>query len=213
MFTGLIETVGKVTRVTPGSGSTRISVAGPLSGEEIRPGESIAVDGVCLTAVVCRADGFDADAVAETLARTTLGKLRAGQRVNLERALRVGDRIGGHLVQGHVDGMVAVSRIKRSGDDHRVEVQLPSGLRRYVAMKGSVALHGVSLTVSAVTGSGFEVALVPQTLGQTTLGKLRTGDRLNLEVDVVSRYLERLSSHPDSGWAGSRGPGKAGQDR
>ena len=199
MFTGLIEAVGKVTRVAPGAGSSRLSIRGSLSGEELRLGESIAVDGVCLTAVVCREDGFDADAVSETLSRTTLGKLRAGRGVHLERALRLGDRMGGHLVQGHVDGIVAVTRIQRSGDDHRVQVQVPRELRRYVAMKGSVALHGVSLTVSALTGIGFEVALVPQTLAQTMLGKLKTGDRLNLEVDLVSRYLERLTQGPETG--------------
>jgi len=192
MFTGLIETVGRVVELRPEAGLARLSVTSTLPPEELSRGESVAVDGVCLTVVDCAGDRFRADVVAETLARSTLGRLRPGSRVNLERALRVGDRLGGHWVQGHVDGTVRVAAVRHSGADHRVTLDLPAELRRYVALKGSVALDGVSLTVSGLAGGRVEVALIPETLERTTLGDLRAGDRLNVEVDLLARYLERL---------------------
>jgi riboflavin synthase len=152
---------------------------------------------VCLTVVERRGERFWADAVAETLSRSTLGRARPGQRVNLERALRLGARLGGHLVQGHVDATAPVVDVRRRGDDHRLRVALPPGLRRYAALKGSIALHGVSLTVAALGEDWLEVALVPETLGRTTLGDLRPGDPVNVEVDLVARYLERLAGYPD----------------
>jgi riboflavin synthase len=194
MFTGLIETVGRLADVRPGRGLSRLAVASPLPVEELTRGESVAINGVCLTVVGSEGDRFRVEAVAETLARTTLGGLRAGARVNLERALRVGDRLGGHWVQGHVDGTVRVSEVRRAGGDHRVWLDLPAPLRRYVALKGSVALDGVSLTVSGLAGERFEVALIPETLERTTLSALRPGDRLNVEVDLLARYLERLGT-------------------
>ena len=147
-----------------------------------------------MTVALRRRDRFFADVVAETLTRSTLKKLRPGARVNLERAMQVGDRLGGHFVSGHVDGTVAVQRIQKRGNDWRLRLGLPGTLARYVASKGSVALDGVSLTVAALDATGFEIALVPHTLEQTTLGGLRTGDELNLEVDLLARYLERLLS-------------------
>jgi len=192
MFTGLIETVGRVKRVVPGAGATRLGIESGLPVEAMRDGESVAVDGVCLT--VARRSGkiFEADAVAETLLRTTLGALRAGDPVHLERALAVGDRLGGHLVQGHVDAVAKVLRLRRGGGDVRLSVALPASLRGFVATKGSIALHGVSLTVSAVTSRSFEIALIPETLARSTFGDLRPGDGLNVEVDLVARYLEAL---------------------
>jgi riboflavin synthase len=192
LFTGLIEAVGKVVEVSPGRGSSRIAISSSLPVAEIRDGESISVDGVCLTVSNRRRNRFFADVVAETLSRSTLGKLRPGTRVNLERSMQVGDRLGGHFVSGHVDATVEVKRFQKRGNDCRLRLGLPAGLARYVAPKGSVALDGVSLTVASLEASTFEIALVPHTLEQTTLGGLRAGDELNLEVDLLARYLERL---------------------
>ena len=197
MFTGLVETVGKVIEVSPRRGSSRIGISSPLPAAELRDGDSVSVDGVCLTVAERRRDRFLADVVAETLARSTLGKLRAGDRVNLERSVRVGDRLGGHIVSGHVDDTVEVLRFQKRGDDCRLRLELPVELARYVAPKGSVALQGVSLTVASLDSTSFEIALVPHTLEQTTLGGLRAGARLNLEVDLLSRYLERLLNRQD----------------
>jgi riboflavin synthase len=194
VFTGLIEAVGKVVEVSPGRGSSRIAISSPLPVAELRDGDSISVDGVCLTVSNRRGDRFFADVVAETLSRSTLGKLRPRSRVNLERSLQVGDRLGGHFVSGHVDDTVEVKRVQTRGNDWRLRLGLPAALARYVAPKGSVALDGVSLTVASLDHTGFEVALVPHTLEQTTLGALRPGDKLNLEVDLLARYLERLLS-------------------
>lgn len=194
MFTGLIECVGNVVERRAGRGSARLVVESPLPEAEMRHGESIAVDGACLTVAAFGGGRFEADVVEETLTRTTLGSARAGKRVNLERSLRLGDRLGGHLVQGHVDAVAAVVSLTRRGDDVRLRLAAPSALRRYVASKGSVALNGVSLTVSRVAGSTFEVALIPATLAGTNLGALRAGSGVNVEVDLVARYLERLAA-------------------
>ncbi|HXV74916.1 MAG TPA: riboflavin synthase [Candidatus Polarisedimenticolaceae bacterium] len=192
MFSGLIEAVGRVTDVAPRHGATRIGIESSLPAAELVDGESIAVDGVCLTVAERRTDRFLADVVAETLARTTLGRLRPGDPVNLERSLRLGDRVGGHLVLGHVDGTVRVRAVRRRGDDYRMRIDLPAALAPYVPYKGSVALQGVSLTVAGVGRGGFEVALVPHTLEWTTLGRFRAGETMNFEVDLLARYLERL---------------------
>jgi riboflavin synthase len=202
VFTGLIEAVGRVAELGPRRGSTRIGIECPPLLERMERGDSVAVDGACLTVVGLTSDRFLADVVAETLARTTLGRLRPGHRVNLERALRVGDRLGGHLVQGHVDGVARVLEIRRRGDDHRVRLELTEAVRRYVAFKGSVTLHGVSLTVAAVDARSFEVAMIPETSARTTLGRIRVGDLLNVEVDLLARYLERLTA--ESGSRGNR---------
>jgi riboflavin synthase len=199
MFTGLIEGMGRVIEVEPRRGSSGYAIEPDRPMEGLAEGESIAVDGVCLTVAGLRGNGFLMDAIAETLSRTTLGELAPGSRVNLERALRLGDRLGGHLVQGHVDGTAAVTEIRRDGDDHRVRIDLPAELERLVAFKGSIALAGVSLTVSELGPSWFEVALIPVTLAVTTLGALRVGTRLNVEVDLLARYLERLAGQDRDG--------------
>jgi riboflavin synthase len=199
MFTGLIEGMGRVIAVEPRRGSSGYAIEPDRPMEGLAEGESIAVDGVCLTVAGLRGNGFLMDAIAETLSRTTLGELTPGSRVNLERALRLGDRLGGHLVQGHVDGTAAVTEIRRDGDDHRVRIDLPAELERFVAFKGSIALAGVSLTVSELGPSWFEVALIPVTLAVTTLGALRVGTRLNVEVDLLARYLERLAGQDRDG--------------
>ena len=192
MFTGLIEGMGRVRAVAPAPGLSRLTVDTPFPAGELALGESVAVDGVCLTVTACTPAGFAVDAVAETLHRTTLGGLGPDDPVNLERALRVGDRLGGHLVQGHVDGTAAVRELSRRGGDVRLVVELPEALRPYVALKGSIALSGVSLTVASVEAETFAVALIPETLARTTLGRAAPGVRLNVEVDLLARYLEGL---------------------
>jgi len=209
MFTGLIQDVGKVVETSPRRGSVRLGIASALPVPEMADGESVAVDGACLTVTQRRGNRFYADVVAETLARTTLGRLRPGHRVNLERALRLGDPLGGHLVLGHVDDTVRVAGLARQGNDVRLRLTLTPAIRRYVAIKGSVALQGVSLTVSALDREGFEVALVPHTLGRTTLGDLRVGDPLNVEVDLLARYLERITGEGGPSRPGPEGAGGA----
>ena len=192
MFTGLIESLGRVRRVLPRSGSTRLAIETDGSTASWRDGESVAVDGVCLSVAGRSGKTFEADAVAETLKRTTLSALRVGDSVHLERSLAVGDRLGGHFVQGHVDAVAKVLRVTRRGDDVRLSVALPKSLRGLVAEKGSIALHGVSLTVTEASPTRFTVALIPETLARTKLSRIRPGDPLNVEVDLVARYLETL---------------------
>ena len=194
MFTGLVQSMGRVVEVSPNEGSTRLGIEPRPAFEAIARGESIAVDGACLTVVAEVRGRFNADVIQETLSRTTLGGLRPGDRVNLERSLMVGDRLGGHLVQGHVDGTARLIDSSAAGDDRRLRVGLTDEIRPYVALKGSVALQGVSLTVSGLGPDWFEVALIPETLARTNLGQFRVGERLNVEVDLVARYLESLIS-------------------
>lgn len=193
MFTGLIETVGHVSRRSFRGSGAHIVIASPVLAR--RPwvvGESIAVNGVCLTVVEGREEEFSADLSSETLARTVLGALRSGSPVNLERALKVGDALGGHMVSGHVDGVARVRQWDRNGEGHTLAVEIPRDLARYVARKGSLCIDGVSLTVNAVEGSVATFAIIPHTLSVTTLGRLEVGALVNIEVDLVARYLERL---------------------
>lgn len=187
MFTGLVETTGTVSgRVARGPGH-RLRIDTELS--PLVLGESIAVNGVCLTVQELAAGGFVADVSLETHERTTLGRVALGSRVNLERSLRVGDRLGGHLVSGHVDGLARVVATEAAGDAQRVRLTAPAELLPFLAAKGSVTLDGVSLTVNAVRGSEFEIMLVPHTQSVTTLGQLRPSLELNLEVDLIARYV------------------------
>jgi riboflavin synthase len=193
VFTGLVEATGVVAAVAaaPDRAGARLELAAALA-DELAAGDSVAVNGCCLTVAATRPGGFAADLVAETLRRTALGGLRAGDRVNLERPLALGGRLGGHLVQGHVDGVARVLARRPAGAGAELTVELPAGLARYVAHKGSIAVDGVSLTVAAVAAGAFTVALVPHTLAVTTLGDRRPGDPVQLEVDVVAKYVERL---------------------
>ena len=194
MFTGIVEGTGTVAGLdaaADGSGAL-LEVEAPFLAGELRLGESVAVNGCCLTVAEPTARGFAANLVAETLRRTALGGLAAGDPVNLERPMALGGRLGGHLVQGHVDGVAEVLERTAVGDGEEVRVELPGDLARYVVEKGSVAVDGVSLTVAGVGPGWFAVALVPHTLAVTTLGRRRPGDLVQLEVDVVAKYVERL---------------------
>jgi riboflavin synthase len=192
MFTGLVEMMGDVVKITSKQGSKRFEIAASLPSGGFELGESVAVDGVCLTVVTAEGSGFTADVVAETLSCTTLGLIKQGQQVNLERSLKVGDRLGGHWVQGHVDATAIVDNVTHQGDDWRLRLKWNEDIRRFIAYKGSVALQGVSLTVAKLDDAGFEVALIPETLKRTTLSDLKSGDPINVEVDLLARYLERL---------------------
>jgi riboflavin synthase len=193
MFTGIIQAIGTVRALQPRGGDARMCIlSGGLDLADVRIGDSIAVDGVCLTAIELSPDGFAADVSAETLSRTTFADLKAGGRVNLEKALSLGDRLGGHLVSGHVDGIGQVRAREQAARSERFTIEMPSVLARYVAEKGSICMNGVSLTVNAVEGNRFVVNIVPHTLAATTLGDLREGGKVNLEVDLLARYLERL---------------------
>ncbi len=191
MFSGMVAAIGEIARLWRRGGGAVLEVSCLLPGEAIVAGESIAVNGACLTVATPRGGGFVADLSRETLRRTTLGSLGRGAKVNVERALRLGERVGGHLVTGHVDATARVLDLRREGDYRVMRCELPLALAREVVEKGSVAVDGVSLTVAAVQAGWFEVALVPTTLSATTLGERRPGDLVNLETDVLAKYVHR----------------------
>jgi riboflavin synthase len=191
MFTGLIDDLGSVVALQRDDGGASVRIRTPLAGE-LETGDSIAVNGVCLTASEIGEDSFAAEAMSETLARSSLGALRAGAQVNLELPVRAGDRLGGHIVQGHVDGTGTVSEVRGEGSSKVLEIDAEAELQRYVVEKGSVALDGVSLTVSALNDRGFAVSLIPETIARTNLGGLQRGDVVNIEVDVLAKHVARL---------------------
>jgi riboflavin synthase len=196
MYTGIVEELGEVVGLERLEGAARITVRGPLVVSDAAPGDSLSINGICLTVTAADDGTFTADVMAETLSRSSLGDLRPGSPVNLERSVRPDGRLGGHLVQGHVDGVGAI--IARSPAEHWdvVRISLPEGLVRYVVEKGSVGVDGVSLTVIATSDAEgppwFEVSLIPETLRRTTLGRKQPGDTVNLEVDVIAKYVEKL---------------------
>ncbi len=204
MFTGIIEELGKAAGLDLLADSAKLTIYAPLVADGVRPGSSMAVNGVCLTVTSAEPDQFTADVMGETLARSTLGGLAAGAPVNLERPAPVGGRLDGHIVQGHVDGTGVITHSIPADRWHVLRISIPAGLSRYIAAKGSVAVDGVSLTVSGLSplGSGqlggasgehwFEVSLIPETLARTTLGAAAVGDKVNIEVDVIAKYVERL---------------------
>ena len=196
MFTGLIADVGTVARADRGESGARLRIETSLA-SELAEGDSIAVNGACLTAASVDGDAFEADVMNQTLAVTSLGPLGPGNRVNLELALRAADRLGGHVVQGHVDATGTVAAVTEDGIARRLEIDLPEELRRYVVERGSVAVDGVSLTVAALTDRGFEVSLIPETLERTNLGAAEPGRVVNVELDIVARYVERLVGFRD----------------
>jgi riboflavin synthase len=191
MFTGLVQGIGSVARIERSEDGARITIETPLA-SELGPGDSIAINGVCLTAVTLDDGSFTADAMNETLARSSLGDLARGSSVNLELPLRATDRLGGHVVQGHVDGLGEVLALDDDGFARRVRIGAPAEVLRYVVEKGSIAVDGVSLTVTEVDERSFTVSLIPETLQRTNFGGAVAGRRVNLEVDVLAKYVEKL---------------------
>ncbi|MFK5635665.1 MULTISPECIES: riboflavin synthase [unclassified Ornithinimicrobium] len=192
MFTGIVEELGTLTLRTDGQDSSVIEVLAPTVAQDAAHGDSISVDGVCLTVTAHTPGGFTADVMAETLNRSTLGRLQAGDAVNLERAMPADGRFGGHIVQGHVDATTTVVSREPGERWEVVTFALPPQLRRYIVLKGSIALDGVSLTVSGLTDQAFSVSLIPTTLGRTTLGNRQPGEEVNVEVDVLAKYVESM---------------------
>ena len=195
MFTGIVEELGEIVAIERGTDSAVLTVRGPLVTSDATAGASIAVNGVCLTVVEHDGQTFSVDVMAETLNRSSLGTLRAGSKVNLERAMAASARFGGHIVQGHVDGTAHILARLPGENWEVVQLTLPPAVSRYVVEKGSITVDGISLTVSAITDDTFSVSLIPTTLDRTTLGHKAVGDPVNLEVDVIAKYVERLLTH------------------
>ncbi len=206
MFTGIVREVGEVVELDRGELGARITVRCGFAAE-LSAGDSVAISGVCLTVAEPGDREFAADVINQTLRVSALGELEQGSRVNLEPSLRAGEPLGGHLVQGHVDGLGRLARVTPDGFSRKLEIEMPAELRHLVVEHGSITLAGVSLTISALAERGFEVSLIPETLERTTLGECSEGDRINLEVDVIGRYVERISR----AWDHSRG--EVGGDR
>jgi riboflavin synthase alpha subunit len=198
MFTGIVREVGRVEALDGGSDGVTLRIHAPETAAATRVGDSVSVNGVCLTATSVDDGTVAFQAVPETLARSTLGRLRAGQETNVEPALRAGEPLGGHVVQGHVDGVATIRAITADGDGARLELELPQELRRYCVVKGSITIEGVSLTVADLDRGTVSIALVPHTLAATTLGSLEPGDAVNVEVDVLAKYVERLLAERES---------------
>lgn len=198
MFTGLIEGMGAVERVTPRGPDAVLAISPPWPADELVMGESIAVNGACLTVTEISGRGFSVDVSAESLDRTTLGRLRVGSRVNLERALRFGDRLGGHLVTGHVDCVGRLEALRPLGASTVLELSLPAEHLALVVEKGSVAIDGISLTVNQVTAAGFRVNIIPHTLAATTLSLVKVGDSVNIETDLIGKYIARLINRDEA---------------
>jgi riboflavin synthase len=192
MFTGIIEELGTVASIETRSDGARIRIAASLVTEDSKDGDSIAVNGVCLTALDISPDGFSADLSQETLDRSTLGSLAKGSRVNLERAVTPSTRLGGHIVQGHVDGRGTYISAERKGDFYTLKIGFPNELACYFVYKGSVAVEGISLTIAALEENSFEIAIIPKTWQLTNLSTLKSGEFVNLEVDVIAKYVERM---------------------
>ena len=191
VFTGIVRELGRVEAVDAGDGGARVRISASFA-PDLAEGDSVAVDGACLTATEVGGGAFAADVMNQTLAVTTLGALAPGAEVNLEPALRAGEALGGHVVQGHVDGVGEVVGVSEDGFARRVAVRLPAELRRYAVERGSITLAGTSLTIAVLLDDGVEVSLIPETLARTTLGRAEVGTKLNVEVDMMARYVERL---------------------
>ncbi|HKA21935.1 MAG TPA: riboflavin synthase [Blastocatellia bacterium] len=198
IFTGLIIEMGRVRRIQKRTDGAFLVIEAVKVLQGTRIGDSISINGVDLTVIEMDANSFSSDASLETLRRSTLGELRSGDRVNLERALAVGERLGGHVVQGHVDGVADLISVTAEGNAYRMRFSFPPDLGRYIAMKGSITVDGISLTVAGLGEDWFEVAIIPHTWRETTLSDLKSGDRVNLEVDVLAKYVERLMLHKEN---------------
>ena len=206
MFTGIIQAVGEVAAMEPSGGDLRLRInSGKLPLDDVALGDSISTNGVCLTVIELPGDGYWADVSVETLDFTTLGALKPGSRVNLEKALTPESRLGGHIVSGHVDGVGEVVSREEDARSIRFVLRAPDALARYIAHKGSICVDGTSLTVNAVNGAEFDLNIIPQTMAETIFGEYQPGSRVNLEVDVIARYLERLVLGDDAARPGSEG--------
>ena len=193
MFTGIIQSIGKIISITVGSVDTRLSVnVGNMPFDDVEMGESISINGACMTVVAFDKNSFSVDVSKESLAMTTLGRLKTGSTVNLERAMRLSDRLGGHLVSGHVDGVGQITQRVTEGRSVRFGIRVPDELAKYIAHKGSVCIDGVSLTVNEVKGTEFSLQIIPHTLQETIFNRYSIGDQVNIEVDIIARYLESL---------------------
>jgi len=199
MFTGIVEEMGKIKKIHHGSDSARLTIEGDVVLKDVKIGDSIAVNGICLTVVKFNDRFFDVDVMAETLRKTNLEELKPGDRVNLERALKVGDRLGGHIVSGHIDGVGVIVNQQREDIAILTDISAPVEVMKYVVTKGSVAIDGISLTVVNCTDKMFRVSLIPHTAKLTTLGYKKVGDRVNLESDIIGRYVERLMGFRETG--------------
>jgi len=198
MFTGIVEELGTLKGIRRGAASARLTVGAEKVLEDARVGDSIAVNGVCLTVVHFTPQEFTADVMAETLSKSNLGLLNTGERVNLERALRLGDRLGGHIVSGHIDGVGTITRLEKHDIATLVTIRAPREVMRYIIKKGSVAIDGISLTVVDFQADSFQVSLIPHTAHATTLGLKKAGATVNLEGDVIGKYIERLAAFPQN---------------
>ncbi len=198
MFTGLVEDIGEIQKSARRSNGLELTVMCGIPTADITLGESIAVDGVCLTVTGTASRGFTVDVSSESIARSTLGKKKAGHRVNIERALRLSDRLGGHLVTGHIDGIVAITGIERKGDFTQFSFTAPHIILKYIVEKGSVAIDGISLTVNQCSDRDFSIMIIPHTLEQTTLSSRRIGEQVNIENDIVGKYIEKFILNDDT---------------
>lgn len=192
MFTGLIEEIGKIKKISTINGGISIDITASKISDDLKVNDSVAVNGVCLTVVKGVADYFTVQAVGETLKKTTLVGLKENQVINLERALKLSDRLGGHLVQGHVNGIGTVSNIRKLGENYFLEVEIPHNLTKYLIDEGSIAIDGISLTIAKLTGSKVGVSVIPHTWKNTNLNSLNTGSKVNIETDVIAKYIEKL---------------------
>lgn len=198
MFTGIIEEVGTIKAIKRGRASSKVTITADVVMSDLSLGDSLAVDGICLTVSEVFSMGFCADVMHETLSRSTLGKLTYGSRINLERALSAQGRFGGHIVTGHIDGCGTIVKIESDDIAVWITVETDESLMRYIVSKGSIALDGISLTVARVNGNGFSVSLIPRTLKETALNQKRVGSMVNLETDIIGKYVEHLLHHPPS---------------
>jgi riboflavin synthase len=198
MFTGIVKELGKIAAIERSDAGARVRIEATFA-RDLNEGDSVAVNGACLTATALEDGTFSADVMNQSLDLTNLGALQAGDRVNLEPALRAGDPLGGHIVQGHVDSVGEVESIEPDGIATRLTIAVPERYRRYLVEQGSITVNGVSLTVAALTSEGFGISLIPETLERTTLGQAKAGDQVNLELDVIARYVERLLGFQEKG--------------
>lgn len=199
MFTGLIEEVGKIASINAIPGGKKLEIEASFIMDDVKVDDSVCINGVCLTATSIKGKGFTADAVGATLSKTTIADLKPGDSVNLERSLRLSDRLGGHMVQGHVNGIGIIAEIQKLGDNYYLEVEVPGSLKRYLINEGSIAIDGISLTIANISGNKAGVSVIPHTWSKTNLNSKRIGGKVNIETDVIAKYVEKLLNKDNEG--------------